>query len=84
VTEVGAFEAKTHFSQILARAAEGEEFTITLRGHPVARLVPHAPAVEGAEVARAAFDRLRARAAALGGAKFDWCEWRSYRDEGRR
>jgi len=37
---VGSFEAKTHLPQLLARAAQGEEFTITKRGKPVARLVP--------------------------------------------
>jgi prevent-host-death family protein len=37
---VGAFDAKTHFSQLLDRVAEGEEITITRHDHPVARLVP--------------------------------------------
>lgn len=37
---VGSFEAKTHLSQLLERVANGEEFTITKHGKPVARLVP--------------------------------------------
>ena len=37
---VGSFEAKTHLAQPLERAAQGEEFTITKHGKPVARLVP--------------------------------------------
>jgi prevent-host-death family protein len=37
---VGAFEAKTHFSQLLERVAGGEHVTITRHGMPVARLVP--------------------------------------------
>lgn len=37
---VGAFEAKTHFNQLLARAAAGESIRITRRGIPVAALVP--------------------------------------------
>ncbi len=37
---VGAYEAKTRFSQLLERVASGEEITITRHGHPVARLVP--------------------------------------------
>ena len=37
---VGAFEAKTHLSELLDRAATGERFTITKRGKPVAMLVP--------------------------------------------
>jgi prevent-host-death family protein len=39
---VGAFEAKTHLPQLLERVANGEEFTITRHGKPVARLVPAA------------------------------------------
>jgi prevent-host-death family protein len=37
---VGAYEAKTHFSELLERVAAGEELTITRHGTPVARLVP--------------------------------------------
>ena len=36
---VGAFEAKTHLSNLLERVAEGEEVIITKHGKPVARLV---------------------------------------------
>jgi prevent-host-death family protein len=37
---IGAFEAKTHLSSLLERVAQGESFTITRHGKPVARLVP--------------------------------------------
>ena len=37
---VGAYEAKTHFSELLEKVAQGEEITITRHGHPVARMVP--------------------------------------------
>ena len=37
---VGAYDAKTHFSELLARVAKGEEVTITRHGAAVARLVP--------------------------------------------
>jgi prevent-host-death family protein len=37
---VGSFDAKTHLPQLLERVAQGEEFTITKHGKPVARLVP--------------------------------------------
>ena len=44
---VGAYEAKTHFSELLERVAAGEQVTITRHGLPVARLVPiHAVATE--------------------------------------
>ena len=37
---IGAFEAKTHFSQILEKAEKGEDFIITKRGKPVAKIIP--------------------------------------------
>lgn len=37
---VGAYDAKTHFSELLQRVAEGQGFTITRHGVPVAKLVP--------------------------------------------
>jgi prevent-host-death family protein len=37
---IGAYEAKTHFSELLARVESGEEVTITKHGTPVAVLVP--------------------------------------------
>ena len=37
---IGAFEAKTHLSELLDLAAMGQRFTITKRGKPVAMLVP--------------------------------------------
>ena len=40
-TQVGAFDAKTRFGELLARVVEeGESVTITHRGTPVAKLVP--------------------------------------------
>ena len=38
---IGAFEAKTHFSELLAAVAVGGEFTITKHGQKVAMLVPY-------------------------------------------
>ena len=37
---VGAYEAKTHLSDLLERVEAGEEITITKHGAPVAKLVP--------------------------------------------
>jgi prevent-host-death family protein len=37
---VGAFEAKTHLSDLLDRVARGEKITITRHGVPAALLVP--------------------------------------------
>jgi prevent-host-death family protein len=38
--EVGAFEAKTHLSKLLHEVKHGKSFTITIRGEPVAELIP--------------------------------------------
>ena len=43
MTEVGAYEAKTHLSRLLDRVARGERITITRHGVPVADLVPVGP-----------------------------------------
>lgn len=39
-TMIGAFEAKTHLSELLQRVEAGQEITISKHGRPVARLVP--------------------------------------------
>lgn len=41
---VSLYDAKTHLSELVERAARGEEITITKSGKPKARLVPLAPA----------------------------------------
>ena len=56
---VGSFEAKTHFPQLLERVANGEEFTITKHGKPVARLVPASAAKPKPDV-REAIEDLKA------------------------
>jgi prevent-host-death family protein len=51
-TTVGAYEAKTKFSELIARAEKGESFVVTKNGRPVARITPIM-----------AFDREKARRA---------------------
>jgi prevent-host-death family protein len=82
MTSVGAFEAKTHFSQLLERVERGEEIVITRRGKAVARLVP-AAAKHDPQAVMAVFRRLAERARQRGAPRFDWAEWRRYVDEGR-
>ena len=79
---VGAFEAKNKLGQLLDLVEQGEEITITRHGKEVARLVPAQP-VRNREVARAAVQRIRERAEQRKLGRFDWSEWKSYRDEGR-
>jgi prevent-host-death family protein len=40
MTTVGAFDAKTHLNALLKRVSRGETIRITLRGVPIAKLVP--------------------------------------------
>jgi prevent-host-death family protein len=44
-TVVNLYEAKTHLSELVARAAQGEEITIAKAGKAMAHLVPLKPAV---------------------------------------
>lgn len=37
---IGAFEAKTHFSQLLTKVEKGEKFIITKHGDEIAMLIP--------------------------------------------
>lgn len=52
---IGLFEAKTHFSELVARAERGDEVIITRHNRPVAKIVPIK------EVAQ--FDKAKRRAA---------------------
>jgi len=38
--QIGAFEAKTHFSQIISKVEHGADFIVTKRGIPVAKIIP--------------------------------------------
>ncbi|MCC6920318.1 MAG: type II toxin-antitoxin system prevent-host-death family antitoxin [Alphaproteobacteria bacterium] len=82
MTKIAAAEAKNRFAELIDRANAGEEIEVTKYGHVVARIV--APK-QGRDVAKAlaALERLRANAKEIG-IKFDWAEWKAYRDEGRR
>lgn len=40
MNSIGAFEAKTHLSDLLDRVSKGETITITRHGVPAAMLVP--------------------------------------------
>jgi prevent-host-death family protein len=76
---IGAFEAKTHLSELLDLAAVGERITITRRGKAVAVLVPaiEESALTPAEAA-AALKALRR------GVTLDGLSVRALIEEGRR
>jgi prevent-host-death family protein len=64
VTTIGAYEAKTKFSELIGRAEKGESFVVTKNGRPVARITP--PATFDDKKARLAGERMLARLAAQG------------------
>lgn len=70
IDTVGAYEAKTHLSELLERVEAGQEITITKHGSPVAKLVPVKKRTTAEERA-AAIKRIRERGASLslGGVK---------------
>lgn len=75
---IGAFEAKTHLSALLERVAQGESFTITKHGRPVATLAP----VPDPDLARRqrAIEGLKT----FGKGRTLDISWQQLRDEGRR
>ena len=83
MTEIGAFEAKNTLGSLLDRVERGEEIVITRHGKPVARLVASTSGIDHAK-AKAAAERIRARAERLSAERFDWRALKADRDEGRR
>jgi prevent-host-death family protein len=80
MASVDASGARAHLGVLLQRVERGEEITITRQGRAVARLVPAAPEPDAV---MAPFRRLRDRARRSGLGRFDWAEWRAYRDHDR-
>jgi prevent-host-death family protein len=76
---IGAYEAKTHLSELLDRVARGETIVITKHGMPVATLGPvqHGQTRSAAELAEE-LRRLRK------GVHLDGLSIRDLIDEGRR
>ena len=77
---IGAYEAKTHFSELLDKVESGQEITITKHGTPVAKLVP-VKRKHTREERRAAIERIKklSEGLSLGGLKI-----RDLINEGRR
>jgi len=84
VTSIGAYDAKTRLSELLARVERGEQIVITRHGRPIARLIPEGGHDRAA--AMAALERITARRKdlAAAGVRLTQAEIRAMRDEGRR
>lgn len=65
-TVIGAFEAKTHLSELLARVEAGETIAITKHGRPIARLIPIGEPARDWDEFFAGADEFRARLRARG------------------
>lgn len=59
MTTVGAYEAKTHFIELLDKVERGETVIITRHGAPIARLVPVARSADDAAAAMEELHRFR-------------------------
>jgi prevent-host-death family protein len=81
---VGAFEAKTKFSELLERVSQGEEITITRHERPVARLVPVGrSSANGVREAFEQLERIRGRSLRASTGK-ERLSYRELIEEGRR
>lgn len=68
---IAVYEAKNRLSEILAAVELGEEYTITKRGEPIARLVPPAHDDPGGQDVAALIAKLKALSDAGKPVEFD-------------
>lgn len=61
LAQYNVYEARTHFSRLIERAATGEEIVIARAGEPLVKLVPYTnePRVPGTISARIMFDAVQ-------------------------
>jgi len=50
--QIGLFDAKNHFSQLLKEVQKGKTFLITRHGEPAAKLEPIQPVVDRQKIAK--------------------------------
>ena len=77
---IGLFAAKTHLSELVARAEQGEDVIITRHNRPVARIVPFVAETHAAPARRTA---LRALLQLANRRKLGM-DWKVLRETGRR
>ena len=80
---IGCFEAKTNFNKIITDVIGGEEVFITKRGKTVAKIIPIDKSIN-LERVNNAFLRLDNLAKEMNLGKFNWEEFKKYRDEGKK
>lgn len=77
--EVGAYQARTHFSELIDKVNDGEEILITKRGKAIARLVPAAQFDQSRLIGTITELMTLRKEITLRDV-----DWRELRDEGRR
>ena len=82
MTTIGAYEAKTKFSELLERAEKGERFTITRHGKVVAELVPVLR--RDPERVKEGFRLLHEVGRSVDLSDLSWDDIKQMRDEGKR
>ena len=80
---IGCFEAKTNFNKIINNVISGEEVFISKRGKPVAKIIPIDKSFNTERV-KNAFLRIHNISKEMNLGKFDWEEFKKYRDEGKK
>ncbi|MGB7180452.1 MAG: type II toxin-antitoxin system prevent-host-death family antitoxin [Burkholderiaceae bacterium] len=83
--EIGAYEAKTSLPKLLREVQQGQHFTITKHGQPIAQLIPVNAEEQGRRLA--ATRRMRAlmhSSTGLSGRAVSTSELIAWRDEDRR
>lgn len=77
--QIGSYEAKTRLSELLREVQAGQRYTITLRGEPIAELVPPTGGTAGDAAAAAA----QMRELMLGAAPIKGLDLKALIDDGR-
>ena len=71
--EIGAFDAKARLSELLREVREGQRYTITVRGEPVADLIPFGSGPAGSSAAAVAAMRAFPKVEGVSGQQVrDW------------
>ena len=82
--EVGVFEGRNRFSELVEAAERGETTVVLKRGKPVAKLVPIAPAADAVARRLKALDAAAALRATYVGPVRTAADTRADRDFGRK
>lgn len=81
--QIGAFEAKTHFGQLLEKIAVGEQIIITKHGKRVAKLVPYSTYEEANSISNT-IETMRKLRKKIGKIGITLADIKKMKEEGRK